>query len=68
MRADSTRPWCRSGLADLIVTCRTAYYGIRIAPSAGSVLKQLLFSFVALAVIAVALLRTSDQLHKVALD
>ena len=47
---------------------RNTYYGIRVSPGAGSLLKQLLFGFVSLALVIVAFLRSGNLLHKVAID
>eukprot|EP00966_Prymnesium_polylepis_P305596 7061932-Prymnesium_polylepis.1 len=50
------------------VRSRTSYYGVRVSPSAGSLLQQLLFGFFALGVACVAALRSGNMLHKVAID
>jgi hypothetical protein len=56
------------GVADVIITGRTSYYGLRACRTAGSMLKQLVFGFAALAALAVVGLNYGRMLPKIAVD
>jgi len=56
------------GIVDVILSTRSSLLGIRVLTSAGSVLKKLLFGFMALAAIVIATLRYNGITPKVALD
>ena len=49
-------------VADIIVPCASAHLGLRVSTGAGSLLQQLVFCFLALAVGAAMLLRYGGEM------
>ena len=50
------------GVADIIVPCASAHLGLRVSTGAGSLLQQLVFCFLALAVAFAMLLRYGGEM------
>ena len=64
----SERSLASAGIDDVIITSRSSHYGLRVSPTAGSILQQLIFGFSALAAMAVTALKYGNMLPKVAID